>query len=162
MYDDDVRIRQANPEEADELTDIAWRSEGYWDYPQEEMHQRRNWLNVTEDYVEKNVCFVLEHEDTGEKVGFYSLEKEEGKVWMKRLWVLPEEIGTGVGGKLFLHACEAAETIGADEMYILTDPNSEDFFLHMGAERVGRRLMPNADGEETGRMNPVLRMRLSA
>ena len=37
MYDDDVRIRPAKPEEAEDLTDIAWQSKAYWDYPPETM-----------------------------------------------------------------------------------------------------------------------------
>ena len=72
------------------------------------------------------------------------------------MWVLPEEIGTGLGGKLFLHACEIAETMGAEELNILSDPNSEEFYIHMGAERAGE-----AECKEIpGWTQPVLRIKL--
>ena len=156
MYDDDVRIRLAKPEEAEELTDIAWRSKSYWDYPVDVMNIFRDMLNIEQDFIENNPSYLIEHEETDEKVGFYALEEKEGKLWLEHLWVLPEEIGTGLGGKLFLHACEMAETMGADELYILSDPNAEGFYRHMGAERIGEE---RTEGMPE-RLLPVMRIRL--
>ena len=151
MYDDDVRIRLAKPAEAEELTDIAWRSKGYWDYPSEVMSR-----TIKQDFVEANPTYLIEHDDTGEKLGFYALEKKNGGWWLRHMWVLPEEIGTGLGGKLFLHACEIAETMGAEELNILSDPNSEEFYIHMGAERAGETECK----EIPGWTQPVLRIKL--
>ncbi|MDO5114959.1 MAG: GNAT family N-acetyltransferase [Synergistaceae bacterium] len=156
MYDDDVRIRSAQPEEAEELTDIAWSSKAYWDYPVDVMNRFRGLLTIEQDFIEDNPTYLIEHEDTGEKVGFYALEKRDGRLWLRHLWILPDEIGSGLGGKLFLHACEIAETMGADELYIISDPNAEEFYLHMGAERIGEE---PAEGMSE-RMQPVLRMKL--
>ena len=72
------------------------------------------------------------------------------------MWVLPEEIGTGLGGKLFLHACEIAETMGAEELNILSDPNSEGFYVHMGAEHAG----DTECKEIPGWTQPVLHIKL--
>lgn len=156
MYDDDVRIRLAKPAEAEELTDIAWRSKGYWDYPSDVMNKFRGLLTIKQDFVEANPTYLIEHDDTGEKLGFYALEKKNGGWWLRHMWVLPEEIGTGLGGKLFLHACEIAETMGAEELNILSDPNSEEFYIHMGAERAGE-----AECKEIpGWTQPVLRIKL--
>ena len=79
-----------------------------------------------------------------------------GGWWLRHMWVLPEEIGTGLGGKLFLHACEIAETMGAEELNILSDPNSEEFYIHMGAERAGETECK----EIPGWTQPVLRIKL--
>ena len=76
MYDDDVRIRPARPEEAEELTDIAWRSKSYWDYPVDVMNIFREMLNIEQDFIENNPSYLIEHEETDEKVGFYALEKK--------------------------------------------------------------------------------------
>ena len=73
MYDDDVRIRPARPEEAEELTDIAWRSKSYWDYPVDVMNIFREMLNIEQDFIENNPSYLIEHEETDEKVGFYAL-----------------------------------------------------------------------------------------
>ena len=156
MYDDDVRIRPAKPEEAEELADIAWQSKSYWDYPVEVMNIFREMLNIEQDFIERNPSYLIEHEETGEIIGFYALEQRENKWWLEHLWVLPDEIGSGIGGKLFLHACEICETMGADELYIISDPNAEGFYLHMGEERIGE--------EETAGMPerhvPLLRIKL--
>ena len=70
---------------------------------------------------------------------------------------MPEHIGTGVGGELFLHACEIAETVGADELNIIADPNVEEFYLHMGAEKVGEKTQKNGGVD---RKLPILLIRL--
>ncbi len=138
MLDDDVRIRPALPEEAEGLSDIAWRSKEYREYPVEMMNEFREFLTITETFLENNPAYLVENEETGEILGFYCLELlDDGKWWLRHLWVAPEHIGTGIGGKLFLHACEMAETVGAEELSILADPDGAEFFLHMGAEKVG-------------------------
>lgn len=150
MLDDDVRIRPAGPGEAEDLTDVAWRSKSYWDYPPEIMKEFCDSLDITAEFIENNPTYIIENEETGELIGFYCLEPKDGGWWLKHLWVVPEHIGTGMGGELFLHACEMAETSGADCLYIISDPNSEEFYLHMGAEKIGEE--PRRDGRPTFRI----------
>lgn len=158
MLDEEVRIRPAEPEEAELLSDVAWRSKEYWEYPVEMMSNFRDFLTITDDFIEKNPTYLAENEETGEIIGFYSIELfEDSKWWIRHLWVVPEHIGTGVGGELFLHACEIAETVGAEELNIITDPNVEEFYLHMGAEKVGEQMQKTGDVE---RKLPVLMIRL--
>lgn len=156
MYDDDVRIRPAKPEEAEYLADIAWQSKSYWDYPPEMMRLFRGQLTIKQDFIEKNPAYLIENEETEEIYGFYVLEKKDRLWWLEHIWLLPEKIGTGMGGRLFLHACEIAETMGASELHIISDPNTEAFYLHMGAEKTGEREMP----EMPGRKIPLLRIKL--
>ena len=120
------------------------------------MSRFRGLLTIKQDFIEANPTYLIEHDDTGEKLGFYALEKKNGGWWLRHMWVLPEEIGTGLGGKLFLHACEIAETMGAEELNILSDPNSEEFYIHMGAERAGETECK----EIPGWTQPVLRIKL--
>lgn len=138
MLDDSMKIRAAKPEEAEALSELAWRSKSYWGYSPEDMNEFYPSLAVTLDFLEENPTYLIEDEDSNEILGFYSLEKTaEGEWWLFRHWIVPERIGTGVGQILFLHACEVAETVGAEKLHILSDPNAEAFYLHMGAERVG-------------------------
>lgn len=157
MLDDEVRIRPAAPEEAEELTDVAWRSKGYWEYPVELMNEFREVLTITEDFLENNPAYVLENEETEEIMGFYAIEQRAGEWWLEHLWVTPEHIGEGLGGELFLHACETAETVGAEVLNIESDPNAEDFYTHMGATRTGDMTYKAGHVDRTV---PVLRMTL--
>ena len=158
MLDDDVRIRPAEPEEAELLSDVAWRSKEYWEYPVDMMSHFRDFLTITDDFIEKNPTYLAENEETGEIIGFYSIELlDDFKWWIRHLWVVPERIGTGVGGELFLHACEIAETVGADELNIIADPNVDEFYLHMGAEKVGEKTQKTGGAD---RKLPVLLIRL--
>ena len=150
MLDEEVRIRPAEPEEAELLSDVAWRSKEYWEYPVDMMSHFRDFLTITDDFIEKNPTYLAENEETGEIIGFYSIELlGDSKWWIKHLWVVLEHIGTGVGGALFLHACQTAETVGAEELNIIADPNVEEFYLHMGAEKVGEEIPKTDDAKRT-------------
>lgn len=136
MLDDDARIRAAKPEEAELLLGLAWRSMACWGCPPELINEFC--ASLTQEFLENNLSYLIEDESGGEILGFYLLEQDvDGQWWMRRHWVVPGHIGTCAGQLLFLHACEIAETVGADKLNILSDPGSEAFYLRMGAERVG-------------------------
>lgn len=140
MLDDDVRIRHASQDEAEDLSDMAWSSRESWNYSASEMDGFRDFLAISEDFIEKNPTYIAESDETGEKLGFCSMAKEsDGRWWLRYLYVTPDNIGSGIGGALFLHACEVAENAGADGLYIVSNIGSEEFYLHMGAERVGTK-----------------------
>jgi N-acetylglutamate synthase-like GNAT family acetyltransferase len=134
------RIRPAEHGEAEELSSLAWHSMEYWEYSIEEMKGFYALLEVTEEFIEENPTYVMEDGETGELLGFYSIgSDEDGFFKLKNLWVAPDHIGTGIGGTLFLDACETAETMGAEEMLIISNPHAEAFFVEMGAERAGEK-----------------------
>lgn len=140
MLEGNVRIRAARPEEAEALSDLAWRSKSYWGYTPELMNDFSVSLAMTQEFMEQNPTYLIENEDFSEVLGFYALERDaDCQWWLRRHWVAPEHIGTGIGQLLFLHACELAETVGAEKLRILSDPNAEAFYLRMGAERVGEQ-----------------------
>ncbi|MDO5563148.1 MAG: GNAT family N-acetyltransferase [Synergistaceae bacterium] len=158
MLDDDVRIRHASQEEAEDLSDIAWSSRESWSDSALEMDELREFLAISEDFIEKNPTYIAESEETGEKLGFCSMAKEDdGEWWLRYLYVTPDNIGSGIGGALFLHACEVAEDAGSDGLYIISNAGSEEFYLHMGAERVGTKHINigSSDGEAS-----ILKIRL--
>jgi len=137
MFDDEVRIRTAEADDAEELRDIAWNSMEYWDMDAEELNSLREILDINPLLIENNVAYVAENSETEEILGFYFVETIDGKYWLRYLCVNPDFMGTGLGETLFLSACEMAEEIGAEELQIISHPNGEEFYTHMGAETVG-------------------------
>lgn len=159
MLDGDVRIRVAIPEEAEVLSELAWRSKEYWGYQLELLNELRDFLTLTPEFLENNPSYIIEDMASGDILGFYSLERNgDGEWWLRHHWVVPERIGIGIGQLLFLNACEVAETVGARKLNILSDQNSEAFYLRMGAERVGMETMRFGETEYS---LPVLEIKLS-
>lgn len=135
----DDGIRPALTSEAEELSDIAWQSEAYWEHSTEFMNAVRSVLNITQEFIENNPVYVMEDEEEEEKIGFFALEHIDGKLWLRHLWVMPNLIGCGFGGKMLLAACETAEVMGADYLYISSGKNAEEFYIHMGAEKTDEK-----------------------
>ncbi len=156
MLDDEVRIRQATAEDADELSDIAWQSKAYSEIDTCELNELRDILDIKPAMIENNIAYVAEDSETEEILGFYFVESCEEKYWLRYLCVAPDYMGTGIGEALFLSACEMAEEVGAEELQILCDENSEEFYTNMGAERCGGYIL-----ELNGKKHNFLRFRIA-
>lgn len=134
MLDDEVRIRPATVDDAEDLRDIAWSSMEYWDMDSDELNNLRSVLDINPGLIESNAAYVAENVETEEILGFYFVETIGSEYWLRYLCVNPDFMGTGIGEILFLSACEAAEEIGAEELHIVCHPNAEEFYKEMGAE----------------------------
>lgn len=159
MSTDGLVIRPAREGEAEILSHLIFRSKGYWGYSWELMDywSEEGELSITAEEIESNPVYLLEDEEEDEIIGFYSLSKGEREWELKNLWVVPEHIGTGMGCRLFLHACEIAETAGAESMIIVSDPHAEGFYIEMGGVRIGEKPLESPHGT---RYLPILRMNL--
>ena len=147
-------IRQARPEESQQISDLALRSKAYWDYDPAFIAVCRSALTITPEYIAANLVFVLEAQ--GQILGFYSLEGRDGEVELENLFVEPAMIGRGCGKRLFQHAVEMARQLGFQYMLVESDPNAEPFYQAMGAARIGERASPlRAD-----RRLPLMRLSL--
>src|SRR5258708_16475289 len=79
--------------------------------------------------------FVVTH---GEVItGFYAFKTIEGSFFLHSLFVVPEKIGCGVGKRLWHHAVDFARRTAHGHFMIESDPNAEEFYIHLGARRVG-------------------------
>jgi N-acetylglutamate synthase-like GNAT family acetyltransferase len=130
-----MRIREAQPADAEQLTQIAQDAKRYWGYPEHWLEHWRDDLTITPDFVIQNEVYVAEEQ--GELLGFYGLVSKEGTAELDHLWVSPTYIGRGVGKELFLHAMQIASTRNFTNVHIVADPNAEAFYQKMGASRVG-------------------------
>lgn len=131
---DGIRIRPAQPEEAPQLSELAFRSKAHWGYDDRFMAQCRKPLRVSPENIAEGRVFVLE--DQGRIRGFYELTGEGAVKELSFLFVEPADIGKGYGRALWLHAVRTAEVRGADRILIHSDPHAEPFYRAMGAERV--------------------------
>lgn len=131
----DGMIRRAQPDEAEALTGLFWRSKAHWGYDEAFMASVRENLRVTEETIREQHVYVLE--DAQRIVGFFVLLVLLDRLHLEDLFIEPGEIGKGYGRRLFDHAVEMGRRLGYDSFTLESDPNAERFYLKRGAIRVG-------------------------
>jgi predicted N-acetyltransferase YhbS len=146
-------IRDARPDEAAELTELALRSKAYWGYGEEFLDRARPELTVTAEQVAAHPTVVAELD--GRVAGMVRLTGTPPAAELDMLFVEPWAIGSGVGRALFSHAATLARLAGHTTMRIQADPGAEPFYRRMGALPAGEAISPS-----TGRSLPVLRYEL--
>jgi GNAT superfamily N-acetyltransferase len=92
----------------------------------------------------------------GVVAGFYRLRQRGSGAWLEDLFVEPALLGQGCGRRLLERACEVARSWCMTSLELVSDPNAEPFYRHLGAERVALVSSPI----EAARRLPVLRLRL--
>jgi len=163
-FKDITMIRSARKEEAEILTKLSCKSKGYWNYPQEYFEIWNNELTINPEYIEKNEVVVFELD--GAVVGYYSLVElpEDIEVsgitirkgfWLEHMFIEPENIGNGIGTKMFDHLRKRCLSRGIDELGILADPNSRGFYEKMGC--VFKRQYPSTIKNRT---TPYLQLKI--
>lgn len=145
-----VKVRAAVESDADSLTELAVRSKGHWPYDAEFMLDARPELTITPYYLRTNPVFVGEIE--GRAAGFYSLKTVGEEIELDNLFVEPRFIGYGLGKLLWQHSVERARRLGFRRMLIQSDPFAEQFYLAMGAKKIGE----HPSNIRAGRMLPLL------
>lgn len=154
-YWKDMKIRKAESNESEILTQIAHAAKRYWNYPEHWLILWKDVLTITPDFILQNeVCAAV---DQDKILGFYALVAEKEALILEHLWISPEHIGTGLGRQLFAHAVDKAISLNAKAIDIVSEPNAEDFYKKMGAKRIGEIA---SQVEETERMLPLLRLDL--
>ena len=150
-----ILIERAIPENAGELSQIAFEAKSHWGYPSEWMVAWSGALHIDPDQIVAHPAFVARQDN--ETVGFYLLRTDREKALLEHLWIRPNRIGKGIGRLLFVHAVEQARGLGAKFIDIESDPNAEGFYSRLGALRVGTVHTTVAD---CPREIPVLRYQL--
>ena len=137
------KIRRALASEAPQLTFIAIESKRHWGYPDHWINLWTESLTISSTYIDQHQVYLAEYDFT--PVGFYALLK--GTPWeLDHLWVRPGWIRKGLGTQLFRHAMARLHELAPGAVLgIESDPNAEQFYLHMGARRV-KQIERNWDG----------------
>jgi GNAT superfamily N-acetyltransferase len=133
-----AEIERAMPQAHRRLSEIAHAAKRHWGYPEAWMREWRDTLTITPEFIADNAVYAASVGD--EIVGFYALLGSGAKVTLDHLWVLPSQMGAGIGRELFNHAIATARRRGAIEVEIEADPNAAAFYERMGATRVGENV----------------------
>ena len=127
-----MRMRDADPGQADSLTELLVRSLGHWGHPDnfpDLVQQVATEDRVTPEYIEHNVVRVLV--DDGTTVGFYGLEHHDEYDELKYMFLEPGYIGSGNGRALWDDVIARVEP--SRRLRIVSDPMAKDFYAAMGA-----------------------------
>ncbi len=150
-----IQIRQADPNEADILTQIALAAKRHWGYPEHWMKIWAPQLTFSSDYFKQNESWVA-IDDEG-PMAFYTLLDQHGIAWLENLFVMPEFMGLGLGKQLFRHAVEIARQRGYTRLQLEADPNAIGFYERMGMHKIGER---NSEVDGQPRVLPIMEMNL--
>ena len=150
-----IEIRRALPEEAGKLTEIAIAAKAHWGYPERWMEIWTPELTCNGEYVEKNESWTASVDN--QLIGFYTLLDKDGNAWLDDLWVLPAQMGRGVGRALFKHAIDLSKKRGHHILRLESDPNAVGFYQRMGMRQIGER---HSEVEGQPRILPIMELKL--
>ncbi len=92
-----------------------------------------------------------------EPIGFYTLLEKDGNAWLENLWVMPAQMGQGVGNALFNHAIHLSKERGYYMLRLESDPNAVGFYIKMGAHKIDQH---HSEMEGTPRILPIMEIKL--
>ena len=149
--------RAATVEDVDELSELALASKGVWGYDRDFLEACREELTVHPHDLTRDVVRLLE-DDEG-IAGFYQLRRDDPEpeiACVELFYVRPDALRCGHGRALWSDLVIEARRAGIRALHIEADPHAEDFYVAMGAHRVGD--VPS--GSIPGRRLPLLRLGL--
>lgn len=133
-----MEIRRAKPQDAEKLSQIALAAKSYWNYPERLLVLWKKALTVTQEIILESEVYKLTR--NGDIIGFYELIMTENSAGLEHLWINPEHVRSGIGGKLFAHDLERSASLKAKTLNIKSDPKAEGFYKKMGAKRIGEEV----------------------
>jgi GNAT superfamily N-acetyltransferase len=135
---DDVHLRPAQTGEEEILSELCLRSKALWGYDAAFIAECAPYLKVTKLAVVQGWTTVA-HDNDGRLLGVCQIDPDGHGGNLDLLFITPDAIGRGVGRRLFDNAGEQLKQLGHTKMTILSDPNAEAAYIHMGARRVEMR-----------------------
>jgi N-acetylglutamate synthase-like GNAT family acetyltransferase len=149
-------IRRARPQEANGLSDLAFRAKASWGYDAAFIEACRDDLTITPAEISDQPIYVLAERQR--LIGFYGLRAVDADdALLHSLFVEPDVIGQGCGKLLWLHAVDTARRLGFRSLALHSEPHAEGFYRAMGAMRVGE--VPSTVA--SGRLLPLMRFSLA-
>ncbi len=148
-----IRIRRAQPEEAELLTALIMRSKAHWGYEPALLDVWRSDLALDSAMIARDPVYCAEDLD-GIVVGVSHLYlQDNGEVYLDHLFTEPASMGQGIGSCLWHHTVEQTALLQARALVFEADPNARPFYEHMGASVVGWEESHTVPG----RRNPLMR-----
>lgn len=150
-----LEIQRATPDLAETLTQIAFAAKRHWGYPERWIQIWSPILTIKPEFIEQNETYVAHLNN--ELVGFCAISMENERASLEHMWTMPIYMGRGVGSKLFKHMLSRCQELGIQILEIESDPNTQGFYEHMGAKKVGE-VVGEVDGQP--RILPLLEINL--
>ncbi len=126
------------------------RSKATWGYDDAFMEMCRDELMLTAaDCASPNVIVA---ERAGEVVGMAEISADAHGCFLEKLFVEPDEQGSGAGRLLFDWSVSRAAALGEREMIIEADPGAEGFYERRGAVRDGFAPSGSVPGRQLPRL----------
>ena len=131
-----IEILRAAPTDRSMLREIAIESKAYWGYEQSLIDQFAGAEIINIESIENDP--VYKAMQAGALAGWYRLKIDLPESELEDLWVLPAEMGGGIGRAMFKHACAESRVAGCTMMIWDADPNAVGFYEKMGAAVIGQ------------------------
>src|ERR1700722_17970600 len=113
------------------------QSKAHWGYDDNFLKASEPSLAVSKERIADGRVLVAEDMDQ-RVLGIAAADPlKDGAFDLTLLFVEPDAIGKGVGGKLFAAIVELIAREGAKRLLIEADPNAEGFYKRLGARRIG-------------------------
>jgi len=148
-----VNVREARPDEATVLTEMAFNSKASNGYSAGFMEACREELTYTSEQISSDDYHFLAAEGEGHVIGFAAIEiLDGGECAIESLFVSPQYKSLGVGSGLMSATLDWAREKGVTGIHIQSDPGAVGFYKGIGARLVGS----SPSGSIPGRMLPQL------
>ena len=135
-----LNIREAFPDEARLLSDLALLSKAHWGYSQDFLDSCRPELTVDPAQIGSDSYQYYAAVEGDVIIGFYALERlSDDDYKLEAIFVEPKRIGTGIGRALIKHATRMLSQRGATRLIIQGDPNATQFYVAAGGRQIGAR-----------------------
>jgi hypothetical protein len=127
----------ANAEDAELLSSLAYSSKKFWGYSDELMSLWKSDLEISSQYIlENNVVKVF---DGGNLLGFFSIKlDEEQNAELDHFWLKPENIRLHYGQRIFNYITEHLANKGFSKVTLIAEPNATGFYNKMNGNVVGK------------------------
>lgn len=150
-----IRIRRADPHEAEALTALIMRSKAHWGYSQQQLDGWRSALTISAEAISRDAVYCAEVD--GRLAGVAHLKLLNAtEALLDDLFIEPAFIGAGIGAALWRQAVAVARQHGATAIVLDADRHAIPFYQHMGAELADDVALGDASGVSTPRMRYAL------
>ncbi|MCG8310295.1 MAG: GNAT family N-acetyltransferase [Cytophagales bacterium] len=149
-----LHILKPEAEDYKKLTDICFKSNKHWGYPDYLIDLWKDELTITPRYIRNHNIIKVQNEHY-EILGFGVIESLNGNgvYEILHLWVLPEYMDKNIG-RLLLEKLE--QNAGPHKtIKVVSDPNVMSFYQDCGYQKVGE-VKSRPDGRKLPLMKKIL------
>ena len=144
-----LKIRGADPREAERLREVAIASKSAWGYDLERVRDWAAGLDFSPERLRTKEFYVAQFD--GRIVGWAALIAHAEACWLDDLWIEPDWFSKGIGTRLFQHAAERGRVLGATRIEWEAERHALGFY-----EKMGGRYLRDSEPGPWGRINAVM------